>query len=306
MNKIAIIGCGSVGMAFAHDIIIRNNLLDEIVLLDVDNDKLDGEVLDLQHTMLFNNNLIKITKGTYENCADADIVVITAGVAQKENETRQDLINANKKIIKNILDGLKKCKFKGIYLIATNPNDIITDYVISYMGVDASKVFGSGTALDTARLTCEISKYIGINPRNINAYVLGEHGDSEVCALSQANIANKSLSEFIDEDTLQKIASDVKNSAYFIISKKGNTCYGIASVLSYIVNCILSNENTIITLSVYDKENDICYSRPALLGRKGVMKVYDINLSEMEKEKLRYSINYLKSLKVTINNKVKK
>ena len=302
MNKVIIIGCSNVGMSYAQNLVLRDINIDELALIDLEEERIEGEVIDLNHSLAFTNNYIRIKKGNYkDDCKDARLVVICAGRNQKKGETRQQLIDSNIKIIDSILVSCMQNKFKGIYIIVSNPVDILSLYAYKKLGIDKSKVFGSGTSLDTARLQYDIGKKLRINPKYINAYVLGEHGDSEMVAWSSATIANKPISNFLSADDMQRIEQNVRHSAYEIINKKGFTNYGIGSAVFAITYAILSNENYILPVSTYDEKNDIFYSRPASIGKNGIEQVFDLELSKQDKKNLQKSINYLKDTKNKLN-----
>lgn len=303
-NKIVIIGCSNVGMAYAHTLVQKSINVDEIDLIDICEDKMEGEAIDLCHALSFTDNYLKIKKGDYCDCKDATMVVICAGRNQKPNETRQQLIGSNIKILDGILTSCVESGFNGIYVIVSNPVDILTQYAYKKLGIDKCRVFGSGTSLDTARLQYIVGNKLGINPKHINAYVLGEHGDSEMVAWDSAVIANNSIKDFLSKQEMEEIAFEVKNSAYEIINKKGYTNYGIASALFAITYAILSDEDYILPLSNYDEKNDIYYSRPCVLGKSGIKKVIDINLSSADKEKLDKSIAYLKEMYQNLQSEI--
>ncbi|MGN1227189.1 MAG: L-lactate dehydrogenase [Christensenellales bacterium] len=301
MNKIVIIGCSNVGMAYAHNIVLRDCNVDELALIDIQEDKIEGEAIDLSHTLAFTNNYINIKKGDYSDVADANLVVICAGRNQKVGETRQQLIDSNIKILDDILNKCQSHNFKGIYIIASNPVDILSLYAYKKLKIESSKVIGSGTSLDTARLQYIVGRKLEINPKYINAFVLGEHGDSEMIAWDSATIANKPITDYLTKEEMQSITFDVKNSAYEIINKKGYTNYGIGSALFTITYAILSNEAIILPVSNYDAKNDLYYSRPAIINKEGIKKVLVLNLSKSDDKKLNESIKYLKSVKRDLN-----
>ena len=294
MNKVVIIGCGNVGMSSAYALIIGGAHIDELVLIDTKKEKAEGEALDLSHALNYQNRAMKIRAGDYQDCENANIVIICAGIAQKVGETRFDLIKNNFNVFKSIISNIKKTSFNGIYLIATNPVDTLSLATLKLSGFDKSKVIGTGTTLDTARLRFSIAEKTHISTSNIHCYVLGEHGDSEFVAWQNANIGLTPLLDIISKRTAQEIEEDVKNSAYEIIKKKGNTSYGIGVCILRIVNAILQNENRILTVSCFDEKNNIFYSLPAIINRNGVKKVLSVPLSQEEQEKLEFCIETLK------------
>lgn len=295
MNKVVIIGCGNVGMSYAYALLNQKTSVNELVLIDINTKKIEGEVMDLNHCLPFGPSKINIKVGDYSDCRDANIICIAAGRNQLPGETRTDLIDKNKEVFKDIIDKVIKTGFDGIFLIATNPLDVMTYITWKYSNFDHRKVIGSGTSLDTARLRYMIGDKLSINPKNIHAYVIGEHGDSEFVPWSNATVGLQNIKNFLSEKELDEIMYDVKNAAYDIIDRKGSTCYGIGMCLVRITNAILNDENTIITVSSYDSINNVYYGGPTIINRNGVRKKIELNLTEEEKESLNKSINVIKS-----------
>lgn len=293
-NKVVIVGCGNVGMSYAYSLVNQRTSVNELVLIDVNKDKALGEAMDLNHSIPYSPSKIKINAGDYSDCSDAKIIVIAAGVNQKEDETRMDLIYKNSMIFKDIIKNIMESGFNGIFIIATNPVDILTYKTYEYSGLDKNKVIGTGTILDTARLRYELSDKLEINSKNIHAYVLGEHGDSEFISWSNAYIGVNKINNYLENDCYDKIENRVKNMAYDIIKKKGNTSYGIGMALTRITNAILGIENTILTISSYDDKNNIYYGWPTLINNDGVVKRMDLELNNEENIKLNNSINIIK------------
>lgn len=293
-NKVVLIGCGNVGMAYAYSLINQKTYVQELVLIDRNFEKASGEALDLNHCTEFAGSKIKVKAGTYEDCRDANIIVIAAGANQEVGETRMDLINKNSVIFKTIVSEIMKYNFNGIFLVATNPLDVMTYLTLKYSKLPPNKVIGSGTTLDTARLRYLLSDKIHINTSDIEAYVIGEHGDSEFIPWSNATIGLKNISEFLNKEELNEIEENVRNSAYEIIKKKGVTAYGIGVCLSFITNAILEDKNTILTVSSYDIENDVCISTPAIINKNGIQDKLYIPLNKKETEQLTNSINVIK------------
>ena len=302
MNKIVIIGCGNVGMSYAYSLLNQSTPVNELVLIDINQDKIIGEVMDLNHCLAFSPSKIDIKVGTYEDCKDAKIVVLAAGANQALGETRMDLINKNSFIFKSIVDEVMKSGFDGIFLIATNPLDIMTYLTFKYSGFAPNKVIGTGTSLDTARLRFLISEKVGVNPKDINAYVIGEHGDSEFTLWSSALVGSEKIDKYLTEEEKESIENDVKNAAYEIINKKGATYYGVAMCLTRITNAILNNENSIITVSSYDKENDVFFGVPTIVNKDGASKKMYIELDRKETQKLINSIFALKEAIKKVEN----
>ncbi len=305
-SKVVIIGTGFVGMSYAYAL-LNQGTVEEIVLIDIDQRKAEGEAMDLNHGLAFAPRKMSIKSGTYEDCKDAGLVVITAGVNQKDGETRIDLLNRNAKIMQSVVGEVMKSGFDGIILVATNPVDILTYVVWKASGLPSNRVIGSGTSLDTARLRYEISQYIHIDVRNIHAYILGEHGDSEFVCWSNANVGGKPFKDVIESmphhikfSDLDAIYKDVKNAAYDIISRKRATYYGIGMALVRITSAIFNNENRILPISVYndgvyDIEKDLYIGLPAVLNKNGVDHVVRLNLDSEETANLKKSAQILKT-----------
>ncbi len=303
-NKVVLIGCGNVGSSYAYAIINQRTKVGELVIIDIDRDKAIGNVMDLNHSLAFAPSKLKIKVGDYSDVTNASIVCITAGLNQKVGETRLDLINSNKEIIKNITNKVMDNNFKGIFLVATNPLDIMTSLVYKYAKLKNSnfkvnQVIGSGTSLDTSRLRYLIGDSLKLNPANVHAYVIGEHGDSEFVPWSNATIGLNPITNYLTQSELEKIYLEVKNSAYKIIEKKGFTNFGIGICLVKITNAILGNENSIITISCYNTKNDIFISTPAIINKNGVRDIIKLKLTKEENNKL---LNSIKILKKEIQN----
>lgn len=293
-NKVVIIGCGNVGMSYAYALLNQKTSVNELVLIDLNMERVIGEVMDLNHCLAFAPSKIDIKAGDYSDCKDADIVVIAAGANQNPGETRMDLINKNSKIFKDIVENVMSNGFNGIFLIATNPLDIMTYLTWKYSGLPTNKVIGSGTSLDTARLRYLIGDKLNINPKNVHAYVMGEHGDSEFVPWSNANVGLQSIGDFLNTDELDEIYKNVRDAAYEIINRKGATYYGIGMCLVRITNAILNNENSIITVSSYDSDNNIFIGGPTIINRNGSQERVYVKLTEEEADKLQKSVNVIK------------
>lgn len=294
MNKVVIIGCGNVGMSYAYALLNQRTAVSELALIDLNQDRIEGEVMDLNHCLAFAPSKINIKVGTYQDCKDASIVCIAAGANQNPGETRMDLITKNSKIFKNIIDQVMENGFRGIFLVATNPLDVMTYLTWKYSGLPTSQIIGSGTSLDTSRLRYLVGERLNINPKNIHAYVIGEHGDSEFVPWSNANIGLQNIHRFLDSETLENIRVQVKNAAYEIINRKGATYYGIGMCLVRITNAILGNENSIITVSSYDENNDVYIGLPTIINRKGAAGKIAVELNEEETEKMQNCVNIIK------------
>lgn len=293
-NKVVIVGCGNVGMSYAYALLNQKTNVQEIVLIDIDEERTIGEAMDLNHCLAFAPSKIKIKAGNYSDCKEASIVCIAAGANQNPGETRMDLINKNSKIFKSIVSSVIEEKFNGIFLVATNPLDVMTYLTWKYSGMDTSKIIGSGTCLDTARLRYLIGEKLDTNPKNIHAYVMGEHGDSEFVPWSNATVGLKPITSLMSEEEMKDIYVNVRDAAYDIIKRKGATYYGIGMSLVRITNAILGDENSILTVSSYDKNNDIFIGMPTIINRKGVREISYISLTEEEEKKLYNSIIIIK------------
>ncbi len=293
-NKIVIIGCGNVGMSYAYALLNQNTNVNELVLIDLDKERAIGEAMDLNHGIAFAPGRINIKAGDYSDCKDADIVCIAAGANQNPGETRMDLINKNSVIFKSIVTEVMKNEFDGIFLIATNPLDVMTYLTWKYSNLPHNRIIGSGTSLDTSRLRFMIGEKLNISPKSVHAYIIGEHGDSEFAPFSNATIGLQNIHNFLNNDELNKIYLNVKNAAYEIINRKKATYYGIGMCLVRITNAILNNENSIITVSSYDKENDIFMGIPSIINRNGVRERVYVELNEEETKKLQNCVNIIK------------
>ena len=304
-RKAAVIGCGFVGSATAFTL-MQSRLFSELVLLDVNMEKADGEAKDIAHGIPFAGQM-KIYAGTYDDAADAAIIIITAGANQKPGETRLDLVQKNTAIYQSIIPEIVKRDFGGILLIVSNPVDILTYVALKLSGLPEKRVLGSGTVLDTARLKYALGEHLGVDSRSVHSFIIGEHGDSEIAAWSSTNVSGIPLNEFCEmrghfnhDAAMDAIAEKVKNSAYEIISKKQATYYGIAMSVKRICECIVRNERSILPVSAmmhgeYGIE-DITLSMPATVGIGGVETHVPIALSEEEAEKLVESAKKLKEV----------
>ena len=304
-RKAAVIGCGFVGSATAFTL-MQSRLFSELVLLDVNMEKADGEAKDIAHGIPFAGQM-KIYAGTYDDAADAAIIIITAGANQKQGETRLDLVQKNTAIYQSIIPEIVKRDFGGILLIVSNPVDILTYVALKLSGLPENRVLGSGTVLDTARLKYALGEHLGVDSRSVHSFIIGEHGDSEIAAWSSTNVSGIPLNDFCEmrghfnhDAAMDAIAEKVKNSAYEIISKKQATYYGIAMSVKRICECIVRNERSILPVSAmmhgeYGIE-DITLSMPAIVGIGGVETHVPIALSEEEAEKLVESAKKLKEV----------
>ena len=304
-RKVVLIGTGMVGMSFAYALVNQGGACNELVLIDVNKVRAQGEAMDLNYGLAFAKSNMKIYAGEYKDCRDADIVVIAAGVAQKEGETRLDLLQRNVEVFRSIVGPVVKSGFDGIFLVATNPVDIMTRVTYELSRFGASRVIGTGTSLDTARLRYLLGDYFTVDPKNIHAYVIGEHGDSEFVPLSQVMFATKPVTAILEDernsyciDDMKKIEDQVRTAAYKIIEAKRATYYGIGMAIARIVNAILGDENSVLTVSAkmcgeYG-QRDVFIGVPCIIGRNGVKEIVELNLTQDEKAKFDNSASVLK------------
>ena len=292
-NKIMIVGTGNVGASIAYAITQQRTAVNEIILTDIVAKDAEGETMDLNDALAVAPSYVKIRNGTYKDAHDCDIVVITAGASQKEGESRLHLLRKNVSILQGMIQQIMACGFDGIFLVVTNPMDVMTYYTMKFSGLPSEKVIGSGTLLDSARLRKRIAEYLNINPKSVHAYQVGEHGDSEVTLWSLAEVGGAKVSEMLPRETLSGISDYVRNEAYDIIKKKGATHYGIATCAVQIINSILNDELRVLPVSSYDSFTETCYGWPSVVGREGLVRRLDIKLSEKENLNLQKSINVL-------------
>ncbi|MFC1734279.1 L-lactate dehydrogenase [candidate division KSB1 bacterium] len=301
MSKVAIIGSGFVGSTAAYAMMIKQTA-SEIALIDIRKEKAEGEAMDLEHGLMFVEGS-KITFGdSYELCKGADVVVITAGLAQKPGETRLQLVGKNAKIfsqmIPNIVEHNKDC----VIVLVSNPVDIMTFLTLKYSGFPKERVFGTGTTLDTARLRYYLGKEFKVNPHSVHAYIFGEHGDSEFPVWSKATIGGQQLDhmEGYSTEKMDKIFQQTKKAAYEIIAKKGATYYAIGLVISEIVSSIIDDEDRIYPVSNYLDNyydiNGVCLSTPCVIGKGGIKKRMQLPLNEEEQKSLHHSADVLKKI----------
>lgn len=302
-RKVVLVGTGMVGMSYAYSL-LNQNVCDELVLIDVDKKRAEGEAMDLNHGLAFSAANMKIYAGEYEDCRDADIVVISAGVAQKAGESRLDLLKRNELVFRSIVDPVTASGFNGIFLVATNPVDIMTRITYALSGFNPRRVLGTGTALDTARLRYLLGDYLRVDPRNVHAYVMGEHGDSEFVPWSQALLATKPIiqlcreHESVKREHLEEIAREVQGAAYKIIEAKHATYYGIGMALTRITRALLGDENSVLTVSAMLKgeygQNDVYVGVPCIINKNGVQRVLSLSLTEEEQKQFGGSCEILK------------
>lgn len=311
-RKVAIIGCGMVGATTAYTL-MQHGLFSEMVLVDVNKERAEGEAMDINHGMTFASPM-DIYAGDYDDIMDAAIIVVTAGAGQKPGETRLDLVKKNAGILGTIIPEIAKRNYQGILLIVANPVDILTHVAQKMSGLPRNRVFGSGTVLDTARLKFLLGRHLNVDNRNIEAYIIGEHGDSEIPVWSSANVGGVPIHDFCEmrgfynhEKAMEEIANGVKNSAYEIIRKKKATYYGIAMGVQRICEAIVRDEKSILPVSIYlDGEFGLegaTLSLPSIVGKDGIEKIVPISLSDEEQKALAHSADVLKETAATIGVK---
>ena len=303
-SKVVLVGTGMVGMSYAYSM-LNQGTCEELVLIDIDKKRAEGEAIDLNHGLSFAPRKMKIYAGEYSDCSDASIICITAGALQMQGETRLDLLQRNTSIMKSIITQIKKSGFNGILLIATNPVDIMTYVAQQISGYEKSKIIGSGTTLDSARLRYALGEKLDVNPKDINAYVMGEHGDSQFVAWSYAQCAVQPIYQIASKkdskikfDDLEIIEDEVRNIAYKIIDCKKSTYYGIGMALTKITKAILENENSILTVSSYLNgeygHEKVYISVPSIVNKDGVREIVQLPLDINEKTKFDNSIKVMK------------
>lgn len=295
LQKCAVIGCGNVGATTAFSL-LKSGLFSEILLLDIDKERAKGEAEDLGHALPFLAPA-RVRAGDYRDITDTGLIILAAGAAQRPGETRLDLVRKNTRIFHTVLGEIGKYNTEAILLVVTNPVDILTEVTLRLSGFPANRVLGSGTVLDTARLKHNIGERLGVDPRQVHAFIIGEHGDSELPVYSSANISGIDLAHFCGEgcqgcgtEELQNIFVDVRDAAYRIIKAKGATYYAIAEAVRRIVTAIVRDESAILPISAslngHYGMHGLCLSVPAVIGRRGVERVLDIPLSREEQERL--------------------
>lgn len=313
-RKVVLIGTGMVGMSYAYSM-LNQNVCDELVLIDIDRKRAEGEAMDLNHGLAFSGSHMQIYAGEYGDCRDADLVTICAGVAQKPGESRLDLLKRNKEVFRSIIGPVVQSGFNGLFLVATNPVDVMTRITWELSGFNARRVIGTGTALDTARLRYLLGEHFHVDPRNIHAYVMGEHGDSEFVPWSQAMIATRQIRDIVREieavkggdaeeggcpsqmEQLARISEEVRGAAYRIIEAKRATYYGIGMAMTRITKAILGDENSVLTVSALlcgeYGQHGVFVGVPAIINQNGVQRILTLNLTEEEQEKLEDSCRIL-------------
>ena len=301
-RKVVLVGAGFVGMSMAYSLLNQGGV-EELVLIDVNKDKTIGEEMDLSDGLPYAPHKMKIKAGDYDECADANIVVITAGLAQKPGQSRLELAVANAKIMKEITQNVMNNGFKGIFIVASNPVDLMTYVVAEVSGMPKSKVIGSGTVLDTARLRYLIAEYLGVSSKNVHAYILGEHGDSSLVPWEHCYVGCKKMIDIMKDNNhpmedLEKIHDGVWQAAYKIIEKKKATYYGIGMALNRLIHAVLNDENAILTVSTYQNneygQEGMYIGVPAIINKNGVKEILQLKLNEEDQAKFNHSCEIMK------------
>lgn len=303
-EKIILVGAGDVGSSYAFTLVTQN-IGRELGIIDLNVGKSEGDALDLSDGLAFTSPK-KIYAATYADCHDADLVVLTAGAAQKPGETRLDLVNKNLAITKGIVENIMASGFNGIFLVASNPVDILTYAVLKFSGLPKNQVIGSGTSLDSARFRKSLAQIADVDARDVHAYIIGEHGDSQFPVWSHANIGGLQVYEWmkgqpdVTEESLIELVAGVRDAAYEIIQRKGSTHYGIAVALARITQAIFNDQNAILPLSVLLEGeygvSDICIGTPAIINRQGLKSIVELPLNDLEKQKMSESVQTIREM----------
>lgn len=305
-RKVVLIGTGMVGMSYAY-CLLNQNVCDELVLIDIDRKRAEGEAMDLNHGLAFSGSHMKIYAGDYPDCQDADIAVICAGVAQKVGESRLELLKRNKEVFRSVIRPVVESGFNGLFLVASNPVDLMAQIACQLSGFNPRRVLGTGTALDTARLRYLLGEYLHVDPRNIHAYVMGEHGDSEFVPWSQAMIATRPICDILGKggsenpvqmEELDRISQEVRGAAYRIIEAKRATYYGIGMAMARITKAVFGDENSVLTVSAFlcgeYGQTGIFTGVPCIINQNGVQRVLQLNLTQEELQQFEASSRVLR------------
>ena len=294
--KVMIVGTGNVGASIGYCMVSSKTPINELVLVDINEEDAEGEAMDLRDTLAVSPTYINIHSGSYEKDAgDCDVIIITAGIPQaKGGETRMQLLQKNASIMQGIVEPIMHAGFNGIFVVVSNPMDVMTYLVWKYSGLPTEQIIGSGTVLDSARLRYKISSRLNTSPKSVHAYQIGEHGDTEFTLWSTADLGGMPLSRMFSPEEQAQISEDTKNEAYEIINRKGATYYGIGACVTDIVNNIVFDERRVMPVSTYDVFTDTFFGWPSVIGRDGVVKRLEVNMTEEEGIKLQKSINAIK------------
>ncbi|MGO3375391.1 L-lactate dehydrogenase [Brochothrix thermosphacta] len=299
-TKVGIVGTGFVGSSIAYAM-INQGITNELFLIDVNNEKAKGEAHDLSDGIGWGQTNVTVFAGDYNDCKDADIMVITAGINQKPGQSRLDLVDTNAKIMTDITNSIMASGFDGILVIASNPVDVLTYVAWKASGLSHSRVIGTGTTLDTTRLKSAVAAKLAIDPRCVHGYIIGEHGDSETAVWSHTTIGGKNIREWdgITEEVLETMYVNVRDAAYDIIDKKQATYYGIGMSTTRIVKAVLNNEQCVLPISAYQQGeygvDDVFTGTPAIVGQEGVREIIALPISDSEHKQFLNSVDQLKT-----------
>ncbi|MBR3233701.1 L-lactate dehydrogenase [Candidatus Saccharibacteria bacterium] len=293
-NKVMIVGTGNVGASVGYCLVNQRTAVSELVLTDINMEDAEGEAMDLRDTLAVSPSYMKISSGTYKDASDCDIIIITAGAPQKPGETRMDLLKKNAAIFKDMVGQIMESGFSGIFIVVSNPMDVMTYLTWRYSGLPSEQVIGSGTILDSARLRYRISERLGVSPKSVHAFQVGEHGDTEFALWSLSNLGGQPLTDLLTEKERDEIEDFARKEAYEIINKKGATYYGIGACVTKLVNCILGDEKRVLPVSSYDDFADVYNGFPAVVGRHGIVRRLELKITEKEGMKFQKSTNALK------------
>ena len=302
-SKVVIIGAGMVGSSTAFSLITQG-VCDEVMIIDINRDKARGEVMDLCHCVEYLNRNVKVTEGSYEDCGDADIVVITAGAPPKQGQSRLDTLELSANIVRSIVTPIMNSGFSGHFIVVSNPVDMIAHLVYKISGLPKNQVIGTGTSMDSARIKYFIGDIFGVDPRSVQAYTMGEHGDSQMCPWSHVTVGGKRITDIMEDNgeyadiDLDGIVEKVTKVGFEILKVKGTTSYGIATTVAGIIKAILNDENKIIPVSTLLEgefgERDVFCGVPVILNRSGVQDVVEVHLTEDEKIKFKRSVDLIR------------
>lgn len=313
-RNVVVVGAGSVGTTYIYAL-LQTGLANEVSLIDIDRKRVEGEVMDLQHGLPFLPP-VSVKIGDYSDCRKADLIVITAGAKQSPGQSRQELIQKNAEIIRSICREIRKHESSAVIVMVTNPVDTLTWVALEELGWPRRQIFGSGTVLDSSRFKFMLSEHCGVDPRNVHAYILGEHGDSELAAWSMTHLAGVPIREYCKickvcdyRKTHNEIEERVRNSAYHIIDYKGSTYYAIGLSLVRISEAVLRNERSVLTVSTrmegeYGGIRGVCLSVPCIVGENGIEQVIDAPIAEDEQKKLRHSADTIRKVLDNLQQKV--
>lgn len=293
-NKVMIVGTGNVGASVGYCLVNQRTAVSELVLTDINMEDAEGEAMDLRDTLAVSPSYMKISSGTYKDASDCNIIIITAGAPQKPGETRMDLLKKNAAIFKDMVGQIMESGFSGIFIVVSNPMDVMTYLTWRYSGLPSEQVIGSGTILDSARLRYRISERLGVSPKSVHAFQVGEHGDTEFALWSLSNLGGQPLTDLLTEKERDEIEDFARKEAYEIINKKGATYYGIGACVTKLVNCILGDEKRVLPVSSYDDFADVYNGFPAVVGRHGIVRRLELKITEEEGMKFQKSTNALK------------